>query len=142
MNAPTVTVTAAADFSGRCAVRFRYDRAVVDLLKNTLDWRDREWDPQSRVWLVDPLEIDRLVRQLRSYGCEVNDQTTIHYDPPPSAATWAVAVLDAVGSERQEAVFRVLSRVLHPDAPTGDTALMRELIDGRDEVRRRAGADR
>lgn len=42
---------------------------------------------------------------------------------------WARAVLWRVGAQRSDAVFRALSKVLHPDSPAGDTRLMRELLE-------------
>jgi hypothetical protein len=60
---------------------------------------------------------------------------TVGVDEPRAAvgrADWAEAVLDAVGPTRHEPVFRALTEVLHPDAPTGDGRLQQQLNDARD----------
>ena len=49
---------------------------------------------------------------------------------------WAVGLLTAMGTpERQDAVFKAVTKVIHPDAAAGDETLMRELLDGRTQVR-------
>ena len=57
--------------------------------------------------------------------------------PPPdhSTADWARLLFDRVGPERADVVFRVLSRVLHPDNAIGDVALQQELSDARKRLR-------
>jgi hypothetical protein len=119
----------------RTAVRFRYDEAPVDLIKDAVYWRDRQWDHDARCWWVDCWSVDELVDALIAEGTvrrvDVDGSPiTGAPDPPPSWAepSWAETVLAAVGRQRQDAVFRVLSKVLNPDAKTGDGELMRELI--------------
>lgn len=52
--------------------------------------------------------------------------------PPPLTITnWADALFDRVGPERAEVIYKLLSRVLHPDMPLGSTELQRELNEAR-----------
>lgn len=53
----------------------------------------------------------------------------------PASADWADTLLRAVGPDRHEAVFKALTRVLHPDAATGDEDLMKDLNQARDRLR-------
>lgn len=48
---------------------------------------------------------------------------------------WAEQLLRAVGPERVDAVFKALTRVLHPDVKTGDETLMKALNNARDRHR-------
>jgi hypothetical protein len=59
--------------------------------------------------------------------------------PPPnrhSDGTCAEALLAAFGPERTDAVYRAVSRVLHPDVATGDATLQRQLNAAREGLRR------
>jgi hypothetical protein len=53
--------------------------------------------------------------------------------PPRSSPSndWAHSLFRAVGPDRAEAVYKALSRVLHPDTPTGDHQLMQQLNEAR-----------
>lgn len=39
---------------GRLKVQFRYNRAAVEQLKQTIPWRERQWSPPDKSWLVTP----------------------------------------------------------------------------------------
>ncbi len=47
----------------------------------------------------------------------------------------AEMLFGALGSTRADAAFRALSRVLHPDANTGDAELMRTFLAARSKRR-------
>lgn len=60
-----------------------------------------------------------------------------HVPPPPSHSTdtWAVLLFQRVGPERAETLYKMLSRVLHPDMPLGSEILQKELNAAMDQVR-------
>ena len=128
-----------ADVPGRLAVRFPFDRAVITAVKGVPTAR---WNPTNKVWTVLPDMAVALRVALRGWD---DDVLWLGIDRPdfpsakPGAATgdWATNLFAAVGPSRADTVFRALARVLHPDAPTGDGALMRELLEAR-ETRHRA----
>ena len=73
---------------------------------------------------------------MRNYG---HDVIGLDVTEPPrrngNAPTWAQALFSTVGSDRADQVYRVLTRILHPDNPeTGDTTLQRELNDARAQL--------
>jgi hypothetical protein len=115
-------------------IEFRYDPVAVAIVKS-VPAHARRYDPENRTWYVD-----------RGYATQLADDFSeagfVVLGIRPRAAIcesdWARAVLRRVGTQRHDAVFRALSKVLHPDAAAGDTVLMRELLDARDEI----GGDR
>jgi hypothetical protein len=56
-----------------------------------------------------------------------------HDDPEPATEaadrSWAVVLMEAVGPQRREAVFRALTRVLHPDVTGGDNTLQQQQLN-------------
>ncbi|WP_280271878.1 hypothetical protein [Nocardia wallacei] len=56
---------------------------------------------------------------------------------PPASGSWAEQLFTAVGESRIDAVFKAMSRCLHPDVKTGDTRLMQQLNDARGRLRNR-----
>jgi hypothetical protein len=52
--------------NGAYAVRFRFDRALLDKIK-TLPARERQWDSVNKVWLIAPSSIDRVKQILESH---------------------------------------------------------------------------
>lgn len=51
--------------------------------------------------------------------------------PTPGSGDWAIAVLRAAGSQREDAVYAALRRVFHPSSETGDPVLYAQLSDAR-----------
>jgi hypothetical protein len=121
---------------GRHSVRFKYDPTVVATIKHTVPGYARAWSAHTRCWFIDPDWSHVLAAELRRHGHTVTGVD----EPPPrqvhhNDANWAHALFRRCGSARTEPVFKALTRVLHPDvAITGDTTLMRELIDARNEL--------
>lgn len=91
----------------------------------------RRYDPESRTWYVDRGYAQQLADDFTEAGFTV---LGIRPRAAVCESDWARAVLWRVGAQRSDAVFRALSKVLHPDSPAGDTRLMRELRDARDEI--------
>lgn len=129
--------------TGDVLVTFKYDPTLVELLKNTITHHFRKWNPDAKHWAVSSLFIDEFVSAARRHGHvftglyadqgERQQRRTGHpRSAPPPAADWAETLLDAVGTERADAVFKALTRVLHPDTATGSTELMQQLNRARD----------
>lgn len=115
-------------------VSFSFDRDVIDLIK-CVHWQSRSWNPDKKVWTVHDHSVPYLIKLLKDMGhqthwqkAESKAKAKANHKP---STNWAVTLFDRVGPERKEAVFKALSKVLHPDTPTGDHDLMRELLDGR-----------
>lgn len=76
---------------------------------------------------------------VRYYPEELRENTTrsrrrdATAPPQPTTTTsgWAAVLFDRVGPERADVVYRVLSKIFHPDMPTGDESLQRELNQAR-----------
>ncbi len=115
--------------------------ALRELVKT---FPDRKWNPAQKCWTINLVYVDSLADALRSAGETVfltrSDGSAYrtgarshgHRDTP--APSWAETLLDAVGPDRVEPVFRALTRVLHPDAG-GDHQLMAALSAARDAGR-------
>ncbi|QJY51230.1 hypothetical protein [Pseudonocardia broussonetiae] len=128
------TITLQNDGAGPEYVRvtFRYDPVLVEVLKAIVPAGLRRWDGIGKAWSVHRLYVDQLAAWARQNGHAVADiRPTARTATPPSAAgprvDWAEALFAAVGPDRADAAFKALTRVLHPDLPTGDTRLMQDL---------------
>ena len=114
------------------AVRFPYNPTVVDALKSSVPAWARTWKPNTKEWIVDATYGPGLAADLKSIGCTVIGLETA---PPPKSASpqsdWAQALFCRVGATRVDEVFRALSKVFHPDRPSGDAVLQRELTDAK-----------
>lgn len=112
------------------AVTFAYDPTIVETIKLVVPGFLRSWNKARREWLIlEPVYATELARVLRGAG-----YTIIGLDDPSSnrphgndPAGWARAVFRRVGPARAPLAYRLLSRVCHPDTPTGDHELMAEL---------------
>ena len=105
------------------AVTFTYDAIVVEMLKAVVPSYARTWSPPRREWLIESVYSKPLSEALHRLGC-----TIVGLEPEPGDHTdWARALFQRVGPHRAGPVFRSLSRVLHPDTPTGDKQLQQEL---------------
>ncbi|MDN5929508.1 MAG: hypothetical protein L0I24_00320 [Pseudonocardia sp.] len=143
------TVTLVDDIiPGHVRVTFAYDPALVEALKSVVPASYRSWSPSARAWSIALHCVRHLTAYLIQAGHPIVDLRTRggattpprRPAPAPPAVEWAEALLDAVGPDRVEAVHRALTRVLHPDAATGDTQLQQALNVARDRraVRRAA----
>jgi len=103
----------------------------------------RSWDKVARCWLIPSVFVDEAANVLRAAGCTVY-VTRPNGEPWTSGRAgaghratpgdrWAELLLEAVGPDRADAVFRAPTRVLHPDA-RGDLVLMKQLNAARDKV--------
>lgn len=116
-------------------VRFAYDPTLVDLVK-CLPYQDRKWNAGTKSWVLTVPGARKFAARLTDMG-----HTVVGIDPsasttPTPQSDWARTLFARVGPTRHDAVFRALTRVLHPDVPaTGDVVLQRELIAAREAIR-------
>lgn len=111
-------------------VRFPYDREVVELVKTVPRWA-RTWNAVTKQWTVDSLYVPELADELRALGhtiVGIGGEKKRNNDTDAPGA-WAHMLFTAVGPSRAGAVHRALTKVLHPDTATGDTALQQQLND-------------
>ncbi|GAC1569975.1 MAG: hypothetical protein NVS3B18_01640 [Candidatus Dormibacteria bacterium] len=109
---------------------------------------ERKWSPTERCWVVSGWIVNPMADALRAAGCTVyvtRADGSPYEQPKPGgthgrratpAPDWASVLLNAVGSDRRERVYRALSRVLHPDVETGSHELMQQLNAARDRSAR------
>lgn len=113
-------------------VRFPYNRHLVETLKSSVPSWGRQWKPDTKQWVIDGLYARGLAADLRTVGCTVIGLTA---EPPPRTAPaaddpskWAHLLFRRVGTDRRQAIYRALSKCLHPDVG-GDAAMQREMND-------------
>lgn len=105
---------------------FSYDPAVVDAIKFVVPGGGRSWNPEIKEWRISDFYIDDLIWYLKKHDHQV---TMANLDAPAGGGNWAQVLLERVGPDRAQVVFRALSKVLHPDNPrTGDETLQKELV--------------
>jgi HepA-related protein (HARP) len=115
-------------------VSFGYDPGAVSIIKSITS-TSRSYDPTTKVWTVAGSVVDDLVWMLTQDGHKVHVTVTGH--PPQTSAGWADALFTAVGPDRVDAVYRALTKVLHPDNATGDHDLQQQLNVARDHHTKR-----
>lgn len=111
-------------------VTFAYDRTLVDALKATVPSYARQWDATRREWWLEAQWAAEFAATVRELGGTVVGLGTRSGDP----AQWARMLFSRVGPARSAAVYRALSRCLHPDTPTGDKQLQQELNDAHSAI--------
>jgi len=112
-------------------VRFPYDALLVELLKSRVPSYARTWNSAGKCWTVDSAYAAPLAAAFTELGCTV---VGVETRTPSACDGWAQHLFRAVGPSRVTAVHRALSKVLHPDVPTGSGVLQRELNDARAEL--------
>jgi hypothetical protein len=120
---------------GYCAVRFTYDPDAVDVVKRLPSF-SRQWDPQAKMWKVDASFIHDVTQGLQQLGYTIIGLEGVARPGASQSGNWAEVLFNRVGPDRADAVFRSLTRILHPDNPaTGDGILQQELNKARDRYR-------
>ena len=112
-------------------VRFPYDALLVELLKSRVPSYARTWFSAGKYWAVDSAYAAPLAAAFTELGCTV---VGVETRTPSACDGWAQHLFRAVGPSRVTAAHRALSKVLHPDVPTGSGVLQRELNDARAEL--------
>lgn len=122
---------------GEYRVRFQYDPTLVELLKDTVPPSCRRWSTDDKTWTVtEAYFVKAFAKHARTRGHTISgafsgDEQQSRKASTPAPVGWAEALFDAVGPTRREVVFRVLTRVLHPDVATGSEQLMKDLNNAR-----------
>jgi hypothetical protein len=111
------------------AIRFGYDPTLVAIIK-TIPSFARSWNPTTKEWTVIDAYAPQLAADIAALGYLVTGLQRETHD----TADWARILFRRVGHQRAGPVFRSLSRILHPDTPTGDAQLQRELNAAHDEL--------
>ena len=119
---------------GMYAVTFTYDAGLVELLKLTVPSYARKWVPARREWHIESVYAKQFADTVRGIGHTVVglEEPRCGHDADP--AVWARLLFHRVGPTRRSAVYRALSRCLHPDTATGDKELQQELNDAHAEL--------
>jgi hypothetical protein len=136
----TVTFTKPPFPGGDWTVSFGYNATIVQTIKAAVPSYARSWNRASKKWTVSEAWTHLLADALVDIGCQVFGLTDRGYRRGADNDTatrladgdWARELFKAVGPERRDAVYRALSKVLHPDLETGSTELQRHLNDARD----------
>src|SRR5262245_38779780 len=116
-----ITITKAM---GRTEIKCRYDAEVIDIIKAVVPYQDRDYDGARKIWIVENLYVDDLIKALGRAGHFVGD-TDIAPKPKGffapkdfadhAALQQAAEILQAIPPDRQGAVFRAMARILYPD---------------------------
>lgn len=147
MNQPTA-ITVALHDRNTLAVHFKYDELIVLALRTIHGAR---WNPSLHAWVIPRSQADTLEAALSPWVPYVIWHMAEPENPhalyaqfsrwangaapcPIREDGWAEALFAAVGPAWADAVFRALTRVLHPDVG-GDADLMRDLLDARDHMK-------
>lgn len=118
------------DVAGSTAV-VRAPFAAKDAIKEVTG---RRWDADRKVWVIPADGVPLLAAHLTALGYAVttNRQPGAPHLRVKPGDGWAMTLFGAVGPTRSAAIYKALSRVLHPDMPTGSTELMQQLNAARD----------
>lgn len=115
------------------AVTFSFDSRVVELIKATIPSYARSWWPAHKWWFIDAQWARTLAMTLRCYGYVVAGVDD-HRQHERDRRDWARALFDRVGAARAPLVYRLLSKVCHPDHD-GDHELQAELNEAYEAYR-------
>jgi hypothetical protein len=136
----TVTFTKPPFVGNDWTVSFHYNPVIIGAIKATVPSHARSWRQFDKKWTVNAAWAHQLADALTDIGAQVVGLTDHGYRRGADNDTatrladgkWARELFKAVGPEREDAVYRALSKVLHPDLATGSTELQRHLNDARD----------
>jgi hypothetical protein len=136
----TVTFIKPSFPGGDWTIRFNYNATIIKAIKDTVPHYAREWNAATKRWTVNEAWTWQLADALTEIGCQVVGLTNgyrrgadNHTATQLADGDWARELFKAVGPQRRDAVYRALSKVLHPDLETGSTQLQRHLNDARDD---------
>ena len=117
----------------RYAVAFAYNPAVVQIVKDTVPGYARTWASARKEWEVDNTWAETLAATMHAaghtvVGFDVKPPRTGASRAPDDTSRWAHLLFSRVSAERRQAVYRALSKCLHPDVG-GDPVMQREMND-------------
>lgn len=110
-------------WDGRLELSFPYNRHVVEALKIHIPASGREWVPERKVWIVDPVYANPALRLVQGiYGDLVI--TDLRQDRPPRTDSYQASdpnyqrlhLLPSAPLCVIDAAYKALARIHHPDA--------------------------
>ena len=129
---------------GWIKLRSPYDRKrtpdFIAKLKNSIPSGMRKWDPEEKVWKVDPSYDDILLKLCEKWFEEVNViemQPTIAALPAGSASAYHDLLSLADGNTIKK-VYRLIASSLHPDKG-GDVRKMTEANAAWEQIKKERG---
>ena len=119
----TMTAVMITKAHGRTEFKCRYDASVVALIKDIVPHQHRDYDRETRIWVVDDLYAEELIEALCQAGHMVGDtdipaqpKTFWNTDEPGEYAfRKAAEVMQDIPPDQRGAVFRAMARILYPD---------------------------
>jgi hypothetical protein len=116
-------------------LKFTYDPNLVDFIKSTVSSSFRIYDPSAKSWfLIDPSDVVNVKAYAIRLGYQVIDNHRKSEPVRRCDHDWATMQFEWVGPTRHTAVYRALSKVLHPDTATGDHTLMVALSNAKNKL--------
>lgn len=122
--------------SGRLVLTFPFSRMFVELLKNTIPYTSREWDPERKAWTIDPPYTDLAIALLVKHfpDAHIGGRPGPSFRSPRSTCSCLsrdsdyakLYVLPTAPPEVIRAAYRALTKMRHPDVG-GSVAVMQEL---------------
>ncbi|WP_328387540.1 hypothetical protein [Nocardia sp. NBC_00416] len=97
----------------------------------------RETDDDVEHWKMQYEAMAAAAHRLEEEVLRLQDVVADRVPPAPGPGDWAEQLFAAVGEPLVDSVYKALSLCLHPDRPDGDTALMQQLNNARETVRKR-----
>lgn len=105
------------DITGLIAVRFDYDPNLVQRLKTGIPRQNRSWDPDRKLWLIDPPHEPAARRIL---GLPPKTLGDVKKRFSTSIETAVANMFDQLPTHLRESTYKALVRIWHPDIG-GDT---------------------
>jgi hypothetical protein len=114
-------------------LKFRFDPDAVERIKEQpSEWRS--WRRADKTWNVSRAAWPFLRESLRRGGHVVSDEASPRFRDSDEHGNWADGLFAALPSHLHSAVYKALSRALHPDIG-GDPAAMQALNASYDKMR-------
>jgi hypothetical protein len=104
------------DTTGLTALRFTYDATTVQRLKTGIPKESRRWDPDRKLWLIDPPH-EPTARRILGLPPKTPKPKTRQ---PTAIDTAVTAMFDNLPTHLHDATYKALIRIWHPDIG-GDT---------------------
>ena len=125
--------------SAQYKVRAPFNRACVEVLKTTIPVYGRRWDPDGRVWEVDPQFFSVLLSILRKYYADVRELPAPTKPTESSVTTTLEQELLALAQDSTLVkIYRLIAFDVHPDHG-GNTVSMQRLNALWEQLRARRG---
>lgn len=92
---------------------------------------ERKWDPETRKWIVPTVFLPQIELMFKRVGVEPHwDDRRALTSSGSRGGDWAAQMFKAVPDHLHDALFRQMTRVLHPDMG-GDLRSMQTLMNSR-----------